>query len=423
MKFLKKSLTVLSIFLIASCSKKGSNDLENPPKIEDIAKTEVNVYKGVANSNDGLQGHIYDQENKAHTYIYGSFNQYGNPKKVKSIIVEKSSTDTIYNYLFDENNRLNIAYASLKNGNKINQLLKIDYLDNDKANVNVYEYNWNTGVDVLIKQYQIDYVNSTQTNTYSKIGSINDQNNLNKIHSINQYEIGYVNVTGTTIYSNATSSNDENNLDEYEYSIEAVLSDLKKQKNRGVIIFGGSVLIISTIAGGLPGFVACSVALALFVPKIAKADALQTTRPNYPISPTNSAIPNPTGTPQNPIGAQLIIGSWKITFVTNSCNANNYSEEMNNKTIAFSNSVNNYNSIVSITNQYNLGGYWIYKTNSELQFNSSMGNGSGVRYFNFTSQSYNYTTKEFFGTFYYENSVSNPSFSSICRGTMKLTKI
>ncbi|QQR99016.1 MAG: fibrobacter succinogenes major paralogous domain-containing protein [Sphingobacteriales bacterium] len=115
----------------------------------------MNIYKDEANKEDGLLADVYDAETQYKTHFYGSYNDKGIPKEIKSIVLENKNSDTVYNYILDENKKIYLAYPSLKNGTKLGSVNKIDE-DDSLLTINFFDYNWSNQTDVFIESYSFD---------------------------------------------------------------------------------------------------------------------------------------------------------------------------------------------------------------------------------------------------------------------------
>lgn len=303
MKIVKIFLFLAILISFFSCNKDDDQEI--------ISESPVNIYKGESNSNDGLQADVTEGDYK--TYFYGDFHQNGSPKNVKSIVLEKKLSDTLYNFLVDNQHRIYMAYTSLKNGNKLSRLVKMDFVDDNNAFMNFYDYNWNDNTDVLVKQIAVNYENQTAISTYGKFGDD----------------------------------------DEFMFST----SEIKKFliKHSGIV---GGVAIVATAltcggSAGLacgPALLAVSTAVMLLNSNIVKADTLNPNLPSHPQSPTNGTIPNPKGTPSDPTNdygliKSKLLGKWKlIDYIENGVsNSTPIQQCISDNIITFSNTEITFN--------------------------------------------------------------------------------
>ncbi len=151
---MKKSTTILlfAILFVFSCKK---------DKTIDNAKLAVKIYKDIPNKEDGLLVDVYDAETQYKTYFYGSFNDKGLPKDIKSIVLENKQSDTLHNYILDENGKMQLVYSSMKNGTKLGSITKITE-DENLLTLNFYDYDWNSLTEVFIETINLD--NTEETN-------------------------------------------------------------------------------------------------------------------------------------------------------------------------------------------------------------------------------------------------------------------
>lgn len=290
--------------MLFSC-KKDKSDTNNKPIIH--------IYKGTPNKEDGLQADVYDPNTKFTTYFYGSFNSNGIPDNIKSMVLENSQSDTLYNYVFDNNNRLLISYGSLKNGTKLNSMAKMTYLSADSAFANFYNYNWANSTDSLIRQITINYADSTATTTYGR-------------------------------FSQILCCDDD--LEGFQQEVDDLANEWKKKLVNGIYIVDGilgGLCILAAIAAAPPtagasvgaagwlcgSFTAASVATTPPPGSIGNAATLPpNTNAHAPASPTKDKVPNPIGTPENPGGSLPSSGSgtatWDVTYSGNSFNPDPY---------------------------------------------------------------------------------------------------
>ena len=272
MKNLKIITTILFCLVVFSCKKSNIGNSSDPI---------FNIYKATANQHEGLLADVFDPSTKCKTYFYGNFNDSGVPKDVKSIVLEFSNTDTLYNYILDDNNRIYLTYGSLKNGTKLNNVVKITYPNNDSAFINLYNYNWSNNSDSLIKQISINYTTNSAVTTYGRLSQ---------------------NLGG-------------DDLSEFQNNINQIKDQNKKYLFNGLITVDGvigGICIIGSFAsfGGAGAFCAAfgviSTALILFQPQLSNAATLiPNTNPNVPNNPTSASaiIPNPIGSPNFPVGS------------------------------------------------------------------------------------------------------------------------
>lgn len=283
MKNLRILTTILFCLVAFSCKKSNIGNSSDPI---------FNIYKASASQHEGLLADVFDPSTKCKTYFYGNFNDSGVPKDVKSIVLEFNNTDTLYNYILDDNNRIYLTYGSLKNGTKLNNVVKITYPNNDSAFINLYNYNWSNNSDSLIKQISINYTANSAVTTYGRLSQ---------------------NLGG-------------DDLSEFQNDIYQIKDQHKKYLFNGLITVNGvigGICIIGSLPtfGGAGAFCAAfgiiSTALILFQPQLSDAATLiPNTNPNVPNNPTSASaiIPKPIGTPGNPSGH-----TGKVLYYALSC--------------------------------------------------------------------------------------------------------
>lgn len=261
------------MLLLVSCNK-------DDEIIDDSNTSNVNIYENNPNTTDAMIANVYQPENQTNVYFYGAFNNNGVPKSINSIKVKRTVSDTLHSYILDENKRIKIVYSEL-NGQKLEKVLKLDYLPNNKVSINIYNYNWTNNTDILIKQYLSDFNTNTLTTTYGR-----------------------------------TMNTDE--IEEVNNSLGLSKNELIKLYNFGVAVAGVAATLGACVGpqGMTPicpyATLAIWTAVGILTNQIAKGDELKGFSPNFPTSPNSQQMPIPTGTPQNPSGySNLIIGNWK----------------------------------------------------------------------------------------------------------------
>lgn len=272
------NLKILIIALICviffSCKKENQ---ERSPEFNVI-----NVYGNLPNKTDALLADVYDASNSTTTYFYGSFNNNGVPKDIKSLILENKSSDTLLHYILDNSNRVTIAYSSLKNSTKLNTVIKMDYSVANQVTLSLYSYNWLNNLDTLIKQITYDYINNTGTIVYGKIKTQTKSDDF-EANELNPLKNGML--TNERIFGAA------------------------------IFVSIGVCIVAPPICPTAAGFIIGST--ILLSGQIAKSAELKTIQnPIAPQSPTSSLIPNPTGTPANPTGIPGA-GAGIATFIRN----------------------------------------------------------------------------------------------------------
>src|SRR4051812_7023195 len=96
---------ILSILCCdTSCKKSANNSSE---------ETTTDVYENTNSNNDyiGLQS-LSHSSNGWDLYIYGNFNSDGSPNRAKRAVFQKTGSDTLMNFFFDDNLNLQYAYMS-----------------------------------------------------------------------------------------------------------------------------------------------------------------------------------------------------------------------------------------------------------------------------------------------------------------------
>ncbi len=271
---MKKILSISMVLLFLSSCKKETNDQNTEPVIKE--SNIISVYKNPQNKVDALLANVYDSSSKTTTYFYGASNTNGVPKDIKSLILEKKGSDTLHHYILDSLNRVIIAYSSLKNGTKLNTIIKMSYATTaDVVLVSFYSYNWETRLDTLKNQISYDYTNS----------------------------FGIV-----TLGDDFTQPEKDDFVIEIEKLIKEIYTN-KRIFGAAIFISAGVCVLSKSVCPIAAGFIMGST--ILLKGQIAKGTELQTVQnPNVPQSPTTQFIPNPISSPQNN-RPQYFVGSWE----------------------------------------------------------------------------------------------------------------
>ena len=262
-----KQILYFSFLIVLSFScKKQNNETITPTNT-------VKVYENLPNTTDAMIASVYQSEYQSTVHFYGSFNSNGVPNTIKAFKAKRNNSDTINSYILDDSKRIKLVYSEL-NGQKLEKVIKLNYLSNNKVSVNVYNYNWINNTSILIKQYLSDFNSNTLTSTYGRTM------NNNEIEEVN-------NVLGL-------SKNEMIKFYNFGLAVAAVAANIGACAGpQGM----------TPICPWATGFIWLSV--GLLTREIAKGDELKGFSPNTPSSPTNGQIPNPIGTPTYPNGLQI----------------------------------------------------------------------------------------------------------------------
>jgi len=260
-------LLIITTFF-TSCKKSQQENSINSDK--------VFFYENSPNNTDGLIAEVQLSKENANAFIYGTSDSTGSPAHIKSMVYKINNNDTVYNFVFDNLNRVKIVYAKLNNNN-LNQLIKFDYLTNDTVVTNIYKYNWITQTDSLL--YQFKGKGSDQTKTYGARFSLS---NLFK-GDANAIVTAFI-IVGL-VYAGLPTA-----------------------------IYAAGVWITGSTTAGIFGGALTAITL---VASTSGAQEYQPIKnPAAPISPTSASaiIPNPVGTPTNPVGS-----TGKVLYYALSC--------------------------------------------------------------------------------------------------------
>ncbi len=259
-----KKLKILSILLfgILAFACKKDNNIE---KDDDFTKNLI-FYLNTPNNSDGLLIEAKDTSSNGIIYYYGSSNSEGKIDKIQSIVYKRNKeSDTLINFVLDKQKRPYLIFLSKKsNGENLNYITKIEYLNNDSIKLNLYNYNWTTQQDSLIAQYICNDSSITQT------------------------------------YGNARIADEIDDIK--KQGDEIVKGFMKLLPPLIATVFTGSLFLLAGFAIA-PAAFAAIITTSVFVLASPPKYTINTNL-NVPASPTavGAIIPKPIGTPENPNG-------------------------------------------------------------------------------------------------------------------------
>lgn len=262
MKNIKLISILLFTFLVFSCKK---------DKIDSkTLGTTAEFYLNKSSNEDGLLIEVRNAEGIV--YYYGTSNSDGKIDKIKSIAFKQNNiSDTIINFILDEQKRPYIVYLSnSKDNKKYDHVTKISYLNNDSIKLSLYKYDWATAQDSLIAEYVGDSTNMNQT------------------------------------YGNARISDELD--DQLKKQADEIVKGFMGVGAQMVVAAFTATIFVAAGFVGVPVAIATIITTGVFMIDFANASTPITyiTTPNTkaPTSPTatNTTIPNPIGTPEDPTG-------------------------------------------------------------------------------------------------------------------------
>lgn len=235
-----------------SCKEEETNLPE-----EDFISTK---YTGQTNAEDVILANVFSANAGTHVYYYGSTNAQGDPVNVKSVAFERTGSDTVYNFILDESDRIEYMY-SIINGVKDSKLHRLTYTDTDSVYYSVYQYDWNTHVDSLL------------------------------------YIAGLANNNG--IFSASTFYGKTSSVDGWMPELQAIGGAFNVAGGALAAVAGGAALGL-----GLSAWVAAAGTITIAIAWFG-GDANAGVISNAPISgepgsPSSGIIPNPSGNPTTP---------------------------------------------------------------------------------------------------------------------------
>lgn len=140
--FLKGLLVLL---VIVSCSKSEDEDTEIV-----INNGTYIFYQGQPNSENQLLSEIYNPEEKATTFVYGSTDGNGNPALSQGIAYKVDNSNRIDYAVLDEDQRVSFLYSTT-NDVKDNLVYSITYPDDNLVNLVVIDRDWDTSEDQILE--------------------------------------------------------------------------------------------------------------------------------------------------------------------------------------------------------------------------------------------------------------------------------
>jgi len=151
---MKNSLLTLFIsVVIILLATNGCDKSETPePDANGGQFTVFTNQTGVANSDaNGLQAQYVIEDDNGVVDFYGSFDSDGNPEQVSNIRVEMTSTDTIVNFLIDEQTgKFSMAVLEVA-GERLPSIIEFSYPSGDASLVMaLYDHDWSSGDSELL---------------------------------------------------------------------------------------------------------------------------------------------------------------------------------------------------------------------------------------------------------------------------------
>ncbi|MEM9050792.1 MAG: FISUMP domain-containing protein [Bacteroidota bacterium] len=134
--------------LLAGCNDDEDTNDTNPT----VATHEVNIYsKDGINRDTDLASVSF---NGGILQYCGSTDEQGSIDVIRSASFVKNESTTVYHYLFDGEGRVALAYHSIDGQNQ-SEVHKLDYGSLDSVYYSVHQFNWDNGVNFL--EHQVAY--------------------------------------------------------------------------------------------------------------------------------------------------------------------------------------------------------------------------------------------------------------------------
>jgi hypothetical protein len=126
--------------LLSGCAKES---------IDSVSTYSSSTYSSSINAEDTILANVFNAVEGSYVYYYGSTDGIGNAQQVRSVSFNRQGSDTVYNFLLDENLRIEYMYSVIS-GVRDSKLQKLSYLTADSIHYALYEYDWDTQEDSLL---------------------------------------------------------------------------------------------------------------------------------------------------------------------------------------------------------------------------------------------------------------------------------
>lgn len=138
---------ILSLGTLAGCKKEKA-----VPKDDDLGISIVDYTINVYQDND--EGLLLDAEHKTDHYKIFYFGQNDNGVKLESIVYQNGAADSLFNFVLDEQERIQRMYITFPDGSFDSTLLVVEYPTSDTLIVSSYFYDWENQRDRLNYRYK-----------------------------------------------------------------------------------------------------------------------------------------------------------------------------------------------------------------------------------------------------------------------------
>ena len=139
--------------LLSGCAKES---------IDSVSTYSYSTYSSSPNTEDVILANVFNAVDGSYVYYYGSTDGTGSAQQVRSVSFNRQGSDTVYNFLLDENLRIEYMYSVIS-GVRDSKLQKLSYLTADSINYALYEYDWDTQEDSLLYMAAVANTNGNYT--------------------------------------------------------------------------------------------------------------------------------------------------------------------------------------------------------------------------------------------------------------------
>lgn len=134
-----------NLIIINGCKKDEDAVVPDNTEKEQFSAKE---FSGEAESN-GVLYEIIDTLGYKY-YFYGKYNSSGQPDTISSISAFNKTNDSIVNFFFDNQQRIEMFYVSFPDGSKDTVIHTLDYFSEDSLTYSAYSINWSDGAKSLL---------------------------------------------------------------------------------------------------------------------------------------------------------------------------------------------------------------------------------------------------------------------------------
>lgn len=161
--FILLEVYLFGIFAMISCSKNESEIIDDSTTpTQEFSFYQYTQIPG-SDPNNGLVAKQVLNETGDQIFFYGSFDTDGQPQAPKSMVVQKTTTDTLMNIFIDEMMRPTMIYYSNSAGVKFPFLTTYEWLSDNQFIYRSFTYDWTTETDNLDFETLVTHNNGNYT--------------------------------------------------------------------------------------------------------------------------------------------------------------------------------------------------------------------------------------------------------------------